>query len=223
MKIKNLLHLRSLILGAIIFIAAFVVLSDALYQNIELVIKQAESIIYRYPVQGILLFVILSMVSAMLAFYSSAILVPVGVYTWGALGCFILLWIGWILGGILSFVIGYYFGSNIASKLIGGLRFTNLENRINRHAKFIHILLFQAALPSEIPGYLLGALHYRFLYYVLALTLVELPYAIGTIYLGTSFLQRNSIIMLILGVAAVLVSTSIYLIYHRFFQAQDRH
>lgn len=202
-------------LGTIIIAATLVVSSDNLYHIFENIIKFTESIIYQFPTAAMLLFVILAMASAMLAFYSSTILVPIGVYTWGTTGCFILLRIGWILGGILSFGIGYNYGRTVATKLVGDSRFANFNNYIDRHAKFIHILLFQAALPSEVPGYLLGALRYQFSYYLMALAIAELPYAIGTVFLGANFLQRNSVGMLLLGTVAILASSWVYLVFRK--------
>ena len=46
------------------------------------------------------LFVLLAAISAVLAFFSSALLLPVAVFTWGSKVTFVLLWLGWLLGGI---------------------------------------------------------------------------------------------------------------------------
>ncbi|MGI9228033.1 MAG: TVP38/TMEM64 family protein [Gammaproteobacteria bacterium] len=215
MTIRNLFHKRIVLLGTIIILAALIVNVDVLYEISDEIIVFSEKIISQFPILGMLLFVILAIVSAMLAFYSSAILVPIGVYAWGTTTCFILLWVGWLIGGILSFSIGYYFGRPATSKLIGEKRYSNFEEQVSRRAKFIHILLFQAALPSEIPGYVLGTLHYRFIIYFIALAVTELPYALGTVYLGSSFLERNTMVFLALGVGAVLVSACLYYLYRQ--------
>lgn len=107
-----------------------------------------------------------------------------------------LLWIGWLFGGVLTFAMGRYLGRSIISRIIGESRFTTFEEQVGRHAKFVHVLLFQAALPSEISGYVLGALHYRFVLYLAALALTELPYALGTVYLGTSLLREITLFLL---------------------------
>ena len=215
MTIKNLFRKRILLLGLILITAALVVKIDILYVKIEELIMLAETIISRSPALGMLIFVLLATASAMLAFYSSAFLVPIGVYTWGSTNCFMLLWIGWFIGGVLTFAMGRYLGRPIVSKIIGESRFTKFEKQVSRRAKFIHILLFQAALPSEIPGYVLGVLHYRFVFYLAALSLTELPYALGTVYLGSSFLERNNSVFIALAVGAVLISTFLYYLYRR--------
>ncbi len=68
-------------------------------------------------------------------------------------------------------------------------------------------------MPSEIPGYVLGTLRYRFWLYLAALAIAELPYALGTVYLGASFLERESVTLILVGVVGVLVSVFAYRLY----------
>ena len=208
-------HRHILFLGIIIIVAGLITGSDTLHTKIEDILVASETIISRFPLLGMLLFVLLAMVSAMLAFFSSAILVPIGVYAWGSITCFVLLWIGWLLGGVTSFGIGRYLGRPVASKLIGETRLTRFEKQLGRHARFIHILLFQAALPSEVPGYVLGTLRYRFSLFLLALAIVELPYALGTVYLGTRFLERDIVLLMLIGFGGVMVVTFAYYFYRK--------
>jgi uncharacterized membrane protein YdjX (TVP38/TMEM64 family) len=208
-------HRHILFLGIIIIVAGLITGSDILHTKIEDILVASETIISRFPLLGMLLFVLLAMVSAMLAFFSSAILVPIGVYAWGSITCFVLLWIGWLLGGVTSFGIGRYLGRPVASKLIGETRLARFEKQLGRHARFIHILLFQAALPSEVPGYVLGTLRYRFSLFLLALAIVELPYALGTVYLGTRFLERDIVLLMLIGFGGVMVATFAYYFYRK--------
>ena len=215
MTIKKLFHKRIIFLGFIVLVALLIVNSDALYDKSDEIIVYSESIISQFPLFGMLVFILLAIISAMLAFYSSAILVPVGIYAWGSTVCFLLLLVGWLLGGMLTYTIGYYLGRPVTSKLIGEKRFSIFEEQIRKHTKFIYVLLFQVALPSEIPGYVLGTLHYRFLFYLIALAITEIPYALGTVYLGSSYLERNNMVFLILGVGAVLASVYFYSLYRQ--------
>ena len=215
MSTRHAYHRHILFLGIIIIAAGFITGSDALHTKIEDMLAASEAIISRFPILGMVLFVLLAMVSAMLAFFSSAILVPVGVYAWGSITCFILLWIGWLLGGMTAFCIGRYLGRPVVSKLIGETRLSRFEKRLGRHARFIHILLFQAALPSEVPGYVLGTLRYRFSLFLLALAIVELPYALGTVYLGTKFLERDIVLLILIGFGGVMVAAFAYHFYRK--------
>ena len=210
------------LLGIIITVACFITSSDVLHTSSEELIASAETIISESPRLGMLLFVLLAMVSAMLAFFSSAILVPIGVYAWGEVTCFALLWIGWLLGGVASFCIGRYLGRPVAAKLIGTERLSRFENQLGRHARFLHILLFQAALPSEVPGYVLGILHYRFGIFLLALAIVELPYALGTVYLGNRFLERDIVLFMLISLGGVMIFIVANYLYRRFGKADRR-
>jgi len=211
--IGRLYERHILVLGIIVILAGFIAASDALHAKSEEVIVFADGVISRAPLLGMLLFVLLGMMSAMLAFFSSAILVPIGVYAWGVTVCLILLWVSWILGGVVAFSIGRYLGRSVAGKIIGETRIAKFEEQLSARAKFIHILLFQAAVPSEIPGYVLGTLRYRFWPYLAALAIAELPYALGTVYLGASFLERESVALILVGVVGVLVSVFAYRLY----------
>lgn len=202
-----------LILGAIIIVAGLITASDFLHTRSEEILSFAKQAISAHPLLGMLVFVLLAMLSAMLAFFSSAILVPVGVYTWGASACIALLWTGWLLGGMLAFGLGRWFGRPLATWLIGEPRISSIEKSLGRRAGFSHVLLFQLTVPSEIPGYVLGTLRYRFVQYVAALAIAELPYAMGTVYLGSIFLQRQSIVLVLLGLAMAVVGVVAYRVY----------
>jgi uncharacterized membrane protein YdjX (TVP38/TMEM64 family) len=83
------------------------------------------------------------------------------------------------------------------------------------------VLLLQLALPTEVPGYLLGTLRYRFGLYVLALALAELPYVLGTVYLGDLYLKRQDVrLLLIGGLGIALVAGSFHLL-QRVLQNRD--
>ena len=53
----------------------------------------AELVIRQQPIAGVVLFVLLAAISAMIAFVSSAVLIPVAIYVWGPTLCFVLLWL----------------------------------------------------------------------------------------------------------------------------------
>ena len=206
-------HILGLIfLSLLIFV---IVKSDRLFLELENLLQLTESAIQHYPRIGMLLFVVLSMLSAMLAFFSSAILVPVGVHTWGMATCFLLLWIGWFLGGLAAYAIGYFAGGSIVALLVGEKRLQGLKDQLRPRAHFLHILLFQVALPSEVPGYILGTVRIRLHYYLGALALTELPYALGTVYLGESFLQRDMTLFVLIMSIGVIFALTAYQMYRR--------
>jgi uncharacterized membrane protein YdjX (TVP38/TMEM64 family) len=215
MTIRHHLQSHILIIGTIIIIAGLFAASDTLHDKIEEIIIWTEAAISEAPLLGMLVFVLLSMLSAMVAFFSSAVLAPIAVYAWGKAGCLALLWFGWLLGGIASFCIGRFAGRSVAAMLIGERKIAGWEQQVSEHTRFIHVLLFQAAVPSEIPGYVLGILRYRFLLYLTALAITELPYAVAVVYLGESFLEGEAIVFVILGVAVILLGAFLLQILRR--------
>ena len=191
------------IVGLLIIAVGFVAASESLHDKTAELIVWTEGVIAVMPALGMMVFVMLAMLSAMLAFFSSAVLAPVAVYAWGKATCFALLWLGWLLGGIASFCIGRFLGRRVAALLIGEEKIEHWQDFVSERSRFVHILLFQSAVPSEIPGYVLGILRYRFLLYLAALAISELPYVVGVVYLGEFFLAGESRIFIVLGLVLV--------------------
>ena len=206
MALSNASYPRLLLIGAIIIGIGLVSRSDALHELSNAAIVWTDSVSSRAPMLGIAVFVLLAMLSAMVAFFSSTVLVPAAVYAWGDAECLILLWLGWFLGGVASYCIGRYLGRPVAAMVIGNAVIANWESKITQQASFLRVLAFQAVVPSEIPGYVLGLIRYRFLLYIVALAITELPYAIAAVYLGESFLNRQTGVFVALGVAVLLLA-----------------
>ena len=119
MPIRHTLQRHILVIGSIIIAAGLIAASDTLHDQTEQIIVWIEALISRFPVLGMLVFVLLAMVSAMLAFFSSAVFAPIAIYAWGKTVTLILLWLGWFLGGIVSYCIGRFLGRSVAAMLIG--------------------------------------------------------------------------------------------------------
>jgi uncharacterized membrane protein YdjX (TVP38/TMEM64 family) len=205
MSIRDYLQRHIVIVGVLIVVAGVIAASDTLHDRTEGIIVWIDGVVSRAPVLGMLFFVLLAMVSAMVAFFSSAVFAPIAVYAWGKAGTFMLLWLGWLLGGILSFCIGRFLGRSAVSMIIDEEKIAGWEHELGTRARFTHILMFQAVVPSEIPGYVLGVLRYSFPLYVAALAVTELPYAIATVYLGESFLEGESSAFILLGFAVIVL------------------
>ncbi len=215
MPIRRNLQRHLVVLGAITIIVGLVAASDTLHDRTQEIIVWTEGIISQAPLLGMLVFILLAMLSAMVAFFSSALLAPVAIYAWGEVGCLALLWLGWCLGGIVSFCIGRFLGRSAVSKIIGEEKVAGWQDTVSKRTKFVHILLFQAVVPSEVPGYVLGILRYRFLLYLAALSITEIPYAIATVYLGESFLQGQSTVFMLVGIGLIVLAASLLHIHRR--------
>ena len=180
--------------------------TDPVHEAVLSVIAAAESIIRQHAAAGAVLFVLLSALSAIFFFFSTAVITPVAVDAFGPLAALLMLWLGWVLGGMITYAIGRAFGRKVVSWFVDPLRLRDYERRAKRLVSFRHILLFQLAVPSEIPGYVLGLAGCRFRTFVIAMALGELPFAIGAVYLGESFLERNYLLLLAIGITGVAFS-----------------
>jgi uncharacterized membrane protein YdjX (TVP38/TMEM64 family) len=201
---------RAIVLALLCGVLAVAAASADLHAALMVLLQAGGEIIARHPVLGALLFVALAALSAMLAFVSAAVVVPMALYVWGAPLCMLLLWLGWILGGACAYGVGRLLGRRVVAWLTMQAALERLEQRIRRGAPFGLIVLFQFALPSEIPGYVLGMARYHFGRYLLALALAELPYAVLTVLLGENFVARRSAMVLAAGVGLVIVGVGAY-------------
>jgi hypothetical protein len=82
--------------------AALMLSVDEVYGGLQRVLCAAEPQIAGHPYLGAAVFVLLAAMSAILAFFSSALLLPPAVYAWGNAVTFGLLWLGWQLGGVCT-------------------------------------------------------------------------------------------------------------------------
>ncbi len=215
---RLLRHLVSV--GIVIIVVGIIAASTSLHNYADVLIVWSEGLIAERPYLGMAVFVGVAMLSAMVAFFSSAVFVPVALYAWGYVTTFILLWSGWLLGGIASFCIGRFLGRKVAATLIGEEKIAGWQSQFDQRSRFVHVLLFQAIVPSEIPGYVLGILRYRFALYLLALAVTELPYVVGVVFLGEYFLQGQGLAILLLGIAVVTLGVLLIQLRER---AKQRH
>jgi uncharacterized membrane protein YdjX (TVP38/TMEM64 family) len=194
--------------GVTLLIAAVaaVAMSDTLHNGTLRLVAQVAAAFDTHPILGAFLFVLFSAVSAMLAFVSAAVIVPVAVQALGQPATVMLLWAGWMLGGLCAYGVGRFLGRAVVSALAGRNALARFERLLHANTPFPVILLFQLALPSELPGYLLGMLRYPLPKYLLALAMVELPYAAATTYLGASFLRGNVPVIVGIGVLGIALS-----------------
>lgn len=184
----------------LLFAAAALLLTiEPLHDALLRLLAAAEPLIAAHPVAGMLLFVLLSALSAMVAFFSAALLVPVAVYSWGQPVTMLLLWLGWLLGGLCAYSIGYGLGRPLLATM-GATRLLEFYRaRLPGQLPFALVLLLQLALPSEIPGYLFGLLRVRARIYLAALALAELPFVVGTVLVGESVVEQRGGMLLLLG------------------------
>lgn len=195
--------------------------SRDLHARLTGMLPAIETVIREHPVLGVSVFLLFSAASAMLAFVSSAVIVPVAVHVWGETLSLALLWAGWTLGGVAAYTASRFLGRATAKALSSGPMLERYEQWLSRRTSFGFVWLFQVALPSEVPGYLLGLARYDFWKFLAALALAELPYAVATIYLGSNFLERHVYRLIIAGIAVAAFSGWAFYTLHRRFAARQ--
>lgn len=197
-------HRRVIALGLLLAIAVLLVLARPAHAWLLSLFAQAESAIRQRETWGMIVFVLLAGLSAMVAFVSSAFLVPVAIYVWGPVVCFLLLWTGWFLGGLAGYAIGRYLGRPAVERLVRPGVLARYEGWARSGKSLAVMLTVQLAVPSDLASYLFGMVRCRFSVFVAALALAEVPYALGAVYLGTSFLERRLVPLVALGLAGAL-------------------
>jgi len=203
------------LLAAGVLVLIVVATTDTLFAALTSLNDFAAPFMRERPVVGAGLFVLVSALSALLAFFSSAVLVPVAVQVWGVSTTVALLWIGWIIGGASAYALAVRAGRPIVARLVSAGSLERYGDRLTANAPFGLVLLFQLGMPSEVPGYLLGLIRYPVWRYLAALALAELPWAVITVFLGTSLLARRVTVLVPLGVVAVLASALAFWLLHR--------
>lgn len=197
---------RLALLLVLVVLAALVAASNALHGAVVSMIGAAEPLIRQHAVAGAVLFVLLSALSAIVFFFSTAVITPVAVEVYGPIIALLMLWLGWVLGGITAYAIGRRFGRGVVSWFVDPSRIRDYERRARGLVSFRRVLLFQLAVPSEIPGYVLGLAGCPFRKFLLAMALGELPFAAGAVFLGESFLDRNYVLLLAIGIGGAAFS-----------------
>ncbi|HEU5304042.1 MAG TPA: VTT domain-containing protein [Gemmatimonadales bacterium] len=197
---------RVIVLVLVVVLAVLLMLARPAHAWLLALFADAESAIRQRESWGMVLFVSLAAVSAMFAFVSSAILVPVAIYVWGPVVCFLLLWTGWFLGGLAGYTIGRYLGRPVVERLARPGALARYEGWARSGKSLVPVLMIQIGVPSDLASYVFGLVRCRFGLFVIALALAEIPYALGAVYLGTSFLERRIVPLVALGLGGILLS-----------------
>ncbi len=204
-----------MILIALLAVAAVILSARPVHGWLLAQFAAAEGIIRQHGPWSMGIFVLLAAISAMVAFASSSVLIPVAIYAWGPWACMALLWCGWFLGGITAYAIGRLLGRPLVSRLIRPSALARQEQWARSRRSLPAIVLLQLAVPTDLTGYVFGVIRCPFVPYALALGLAEIPYAAGAVFLGLSFVERRIWPLLGVGLAGALLSIAALRASHR--------
>jgi uncharacterized membrane protein YdjX (TVP38/TMEM64 family) len=107
---------------------------------------------------------------------------------------------------VAAYTIGRYLGRPIVRRLVPAAALERQERWARSRGSLVGIVLLQLAVPSDLAGYVFGMIRCPLGPYLMALAVAEIPYALGAVYLGVSFVERRVLPLLAVGVAGVLLS-----------------
>lgn len=210
---------RALALIALAGVLVLGVVSDTVHAGLVWLLSITEPVIASQPIAGAVVFVLLSAISAMMAFFSSAVLVPVALDVWSMPLTGALLWTGWTLGGAGAYAVGRFLGRAVATRFVSDDVLARYEHWVSARAPFGLVVLFLLALQSEVPGYALGLARYDLGRYMLAVALVEVPFTLLTLYIGAGLVERRLPLLVGAGAGALLLIGIAFLILRSRFRA----
>lgn len=181
------------------FIALLFWASVIFREEVAAAVSFIDSYSNKHPVLGVFLFMAFAAASVLLGPFTSTPVIPIGVAIWGSFLTTVFLLAGWLAGDILAYYIGHRFGYPVVGKIVGREKLDKWISQIADRLKFLFVVLFRLALPSE-TGYIFGILQYNFKKYLAAVFLGELPFAVLLVYASDAFLKGNA--LLFGGVAA---------------------
>ena len=184
---------------------AFLAFSPAFKGLVEDMARWVEDVMSSHPLLGALAFFLFSAFSAMIAFASSAMLVPSAIAAWGDVITFLLLWGGWMAGAATAWGIGRL-ATPLLNRMGYGEKLDAYQKWVGKRMPFWGVLLLCIAVPSELPGYLFGSVRYSFLKFCAAMGIAEAIYAVGVIVVGENLLTEKPLPVLLAIGAIVLVA-----------------
>jgi uncharacterized membrane protein YdjX (TVP38/TMEM64 family) len=175
----------------VLFIASLTLVTYGLRDELLAMVMWVGGTIREAPVWGAFIFFFASAGSVLFFFLSSVLLVPSAVLVWGKWPTFLLLTVGWLFGWMATYAIGRFVRDRaIVEQKLSEQRYKKLFF-LSGELPFSLVLIVICSLPAEISGYALGAVRYPFRYFLLALALVEIPFAFLVVFIGESFIHEN--------------------------------
>lgn len=189
-----------------LLVAVFVGLSLSLRSILFAGIDALAEFIAAHKFWGAVWFVAFAGMSVLLGPFTSSPLIPSAVAVWGNVQTLLFLFVGWLLGNSLAYLIGYRFGYPIVSKIVKKSSLDKWIEYASDKIPFSFAVLFRLATPSE-TGYVFGLLKYNFEKYLVATAIAEAPFAIFAVYASFSFLSHdwNQVFWYLLGWLGLMV------------------
>jgi uncharacterized membrane protein YdjX (TVP38/TMEM64 family) len=158
--------------------------------------------IEQHPLPGILLYIVLNMLDAMIAPGATLPLIPIAAKAWGRIPAALITTVGWTAGSLLAFLIARRWGPSAVKKITSYERVRRLRKYIPDNL-FWSVVLMRAVMPMDVISYVLGLFtDMSWQSYLGATALGLLPSALLLAYLG-KLPHAYEIFTVCLGVLAV--------------------
>lgn len=192
-----------------LFVTSLALLAYGLRIDLLAAVVWMGETIRESPVLGAIVFFLASACSVLFLFLSSVLLVPSAILAWGKWVTFLLLSAGWLCGWMATYAIGRFFRDRaFVEKKLNERYINHSPFFLSGKLPFSFVLIVISSLPAEISGYALGAVRYPFRYFLLALILVEIPFAFLLVFIGESFFLEN--VALLVGLMFLLLGILVW-------------
>jgi uncharacterized membrane protein YdjX (TVP38/TMEM64 family) len=158
--------------------------------------------IEQHPVPGVVLYIVLNILDAMVAPGATLPLIPIASKAWGRIPAALVTTVGWTIGSLLAFLIARRWGASAVRRLTSYERVQRLRKYIPEDL-FWSVVLMRALMPMDVISYVLGLFtDMSWKSYLAATALGLLPSAFLLAYLG-KLPHAYEIFTIGLGVAGV--------------------
>jgi uncharacterized membrane protein YdjX (TVP38/TMEM64 family) len=181
------------LVGAVLISAVLFVRSHA---------EPLKAFIDHNPVLGVLLYILLNILDAVVLPGATLPLIPVAAHAWGRVMAAVVTTAGWTAGSLVAFLIARQWGSPIVRKLTSMSRVRQLKKYIPENL-FWSVVAMRLVMPMDVLSYVLGLFtDMSWPTYILATAMGVTPAAFVLVYVGK---LSRAYDLITFGVAAVLV------------------
>jgi len=134
------------------------VIATVLVASVWFARSHAESLkqfIDHHAVQGLVVYICLNILDAVIAPGATLPLIPIAARAWGRIAAALVTTIGWTAGSIVAFYIARRWGTPIVKKLTSMERVKRLRPYVPKHP-FWSVVLLRLVLPMDVISYVLG-------------------------------------------------------------------
>ena len=145
-----------------------------------------------------ILYVLIVIISIVLAPVSSVPLLPIASLTWGWFIAGVLSIIGWVIGAVFAFILSRKYGVPLVSRFIPFKKINEFERKFPKENLFWSIVFLRMAMPVDVLSYILGLFTcIKFRTYFFATIIGVTPFGFVLAYLGTLSLYYQLIFFIV--------------------------